>query len=170
MESPAFSDDKSDFRRGKSVDVDIEIRFDKMQKIQIVIQSEKRIEPALKQDLGSSQVKGFPDFMAERLFCDDIGLGVFRRAEIGAEFTPADTSIGVIDVSVHHEGDHRFGMQPFSDFMGQERQVKKIRPVQQQQRLCCVNAFDDSGFYPGSVPVRSFSNSLLMWRSQESMK
>ncbi len=115
------------------------IRFDETQHLPIKVNAEMGMKPALQKNLRSAKIEGFPDFLAEGILCDDEGIRMLRRPEIRAEFASADTAIGVVDVAVHHKGDHRIGMQSFSDFMGQISKIEQVGPFQQILGFCGID-------------------------------
>jgi len=107
--------------------------FNKTQHLLIKFQLFVRMEPSLKQNLGSPQFLGFIYFLFKCLKRNDRAAAVFRALVKSTEFAGGNADVSIIYMSVNNLGDNRFRMYLFPDVVSQKSEIIEIPPAEQQQ-------------------------------------
>ena len=112
-----------DFRRRKAVDVNGMMALDVAEQIEIPLERDVRVVPALHQDLHAADRFQLVDFSADLFVRQQIPFRVFRPAIECAEFAIRDADVRVVDVSIDDVRDDGFGMQPPARFVGETAEL-----------------------------------------------
>ena len=89
-----------DFARAEAVDVNRMVRLDVAQEIQVPLERDVRIVPALNQDLHAAEGLGLVDLRADLLERERVPFAVLRSPIERAESAVGDADVRVVDVAV----------------------------------------------------------------------
>ncbi len=89
------------FARAESVDVDRMMLLDVPHQLQVPLERDVRIVPALDQDLHAAECLGLVDLRADLLVRERVALVVLRPTVERAESAVGDAHVRVVDVAVH---------------------------------------------------------------------
>jgi hypothetical protein len=126
---------EDDLGRGKSVNVDRVVSLDVPHQIEIPLERDIRIVPALEQDLDASDRFALLDLGPDLLEAQDVALVMLGTAIERAELAISDTDIGVVDIPVDDVGDHVFGVLPPPLGICQLAQLQKTGPLVEFQKV-----------------------------------
>ena len=105
--SPNRSLKNTTSRRREAVDVDRVVALDVAHQVEVPLERDVRIVPALEQDLHAADRLALVDLGADLLEAQHVALVVLGPAVERAELAVGDADVGVVDVAVDDVGDHR---------------------------------------------------------------
>ena len=111
------------------MDMDRVSAFDPAEQVLVKRKRQLRVQTALEQDLGTSQGQSLFDLLAQDLPVQYIGLRRIGSSIKGAKTAARKADIGIIDVPVHHIGNHRFRMQLPADLLSGLPESQEVRRI-----------------------------------------
>ena len=123
-----------------------ELSFNRPQQINIIIEVEVWMEPALHQDLRAALRDSLPYFIEKFPFAQYIRVLITLVPVKGAEFTLVDADVRVIDIAVDYKTDIAVRMKGPAHIVGHHAESEKIRILKKVKSLLLCNA-GGGGFF-----------------------
>ena len=124
------------FARAEAVDVDRVVPLDVAQQVEVPLERDVRVVPALDEDLHAAEGLGLLDLGADLLVRQRPAFAVLGAAVERAEPAVGDADVGVVDVAVDDVGDDAVGvlLAPHAVGFGAEFEQRGVR-VEVEERL-----------------------------------
>ena len=158
-----------ELRRAKTVDVDLRIFFpDVMEQLQVPIEPEFRMVPALHQDLHAAGGSQLIELLVELLVGQDVMILILFRAIKRTELAIDVADVGVIDVSIDDVGDDlAFLFRQIAPRIGQRAQLSQ-RPAIKLECFGRRNAFAAENLLLQSFAIQRNHRRNLAARTENS--
>ena len=141
-----------DLRRAEGVQVDRrEVRPQVAEHVLVPVQLERRVHPALEQDLVAAEGDGFPDFLVQLVAGQHIGVGVAGLAVEGAEVAHGGADVGVVDVPVDVVSAVRLRVQPLGDGVSRPAELGQVAALEEGNALSEREPLAGDGFGKDTV-------------------
>ncbi len=145
----------TDFPTEFTVDVDGEARFDGAEEALEVVQRERRVQPALDEDLRAPQVQELLDLAEDRLARKDIPPVLAGQPIKVAEFTLDPADVRVVDDPADDVRDAALGVQPEPDQARPCRELEGVRFTEEAHPVVEGQPFahEDLVLNVGQIPI-----------------
>ncbi len=121
--------EEHDFGGRKAVDVNRVMPLDVAHQLEVPLERNVRIVPALEQNLNAADRLALVDLGADLLEAEDVAFAVLGPSIECAELAVGDADVGVVDVPIDDVGDHPLRVMPPPLGVGELPQLEERGPL-----------------------------------------